>query len=49
MLEACSSGSADRRLKIVPNAFAEKPVLKLILSATIRAAERRRAFEGGRV
>jgi hypothetical protein len=28
-----------RRLKIVPNAFSEKPVLKLMFGALIRAAE----------
>ena len=29
-----------RRLKIIPNAFGEKAVLKLMFSAMIRAAER---------
>jgi putative transposase len=29
-----------RRLKIVPNAFGERPVLKLMYGAMIRAAER---------
>ncbi len=29
-----------RRLKIIPNAFREKPVLKLMFGAMIRAAER---------
>ena len=29
-----------RRLKIIPNAFGEKPVLKLMFGAMIRAAER---------
>ena len=29
-----------RRLKIIPNAFGEKPVLKLTFGAMIRAAER---------
>ena len=33
-----------RRLKIVPNAFGEKPVLKLMFGAMIRAAERWRAI-----
>ena len=32
-----------RRLKIIPNAFGEKPVLKLMFGAMIRAAERWRA------
>ncbi len=34
-----------RRLKIIPNAFGEKPVLKLMFSAMIRAAERWRALK----
>ena len=34
-----------RRLKIIPNAFGEKPVLKLMLGAMIRAAERWRALK----
>jgi len=34
-----------RRLKIVPNAFGEKPVLKLMFGAMIRAAERWRAIK----
>ena len=34
-----------RRLKIIPNAFGEKPVLKLMFGAMIRAAERWRAIE----
>ena len=33
-----------RRLKIIPNAFAEKAVLKLMFGAMIRAAERWRAI-----
>ena len=33
-----------RRLKIIPDAFGEKPVLKLIFGAMIRAAERWRAI-----
>ncbi len=33
-----------RRLKIIPNAFGEKPVLKLMFGAVIRAAERWRAI-----
>ena len=33
-----------RRLKIIPNAFGEKPVLKLMFGAIIRAAERWRAI-----
>jgi len=32
-------GEERRRLKIVPNAFGEKPVLKLTFGALIRAAE----------
>src|SRR5262245_37276011 len=32
-------GEERRRLKIVPNAFGEKPVLKLLFGALIRAAE----------
>jgi hypothetical protein len=34
-----------RRLKIIPNAFGEKPVLKLMFGAIIRAAERWRAIK----
>ena len=34
-----------RRLKITPNAFGEKPVLKLMFGAMIRAAERWRAIK----
>ncbi len=34
-----------RRLKIIPNAFGEKPVLKLMFAAMIRAAERWRALK----
>jgi len=34
-----------RRLKIIPNAFGEKPVLKLMFGAMIRAAERWRAVK----
>ena len=34
-----------RRLKIIPNAFGEEPVLKLMFSAMIRAAERWRAIK----
>lgn len=34
-----------RRLKIIPNAFNEKPVLKLTVGAMIRAAERWRAMK----
>ena len=33
-----------RRLKIIPNAFGEKVVLKLMFGAMIRAAERWRAI-----
>ncbi len=33
-----------RRLKIIPNAFGEKPVLKLMFGAMIRAADRWRAI-----
>ena len=35
---------ARRRFKIIPNAFGEKPVLKLMFGAKIRAAERWRAI-----
>ena len=34
-----------RRLKIIPNAFGKKPVLKLMFGAMIRAAERWRAIK----
>jgi hypothetical protein len=34
-----------RRLKIIPNAWGEKPVLKLMFGAMIRAAERWRAIK----
>ncbi|MDX1489164.1 MAG: transposase, partial [Acidiferrobacterales bacterium] len=34
-----------RRLKIIPNAFGEKPVLKLMFGAMIRAAKRWRAIK----
>ena len=34
-----------RRLKIIPNAFGEKPVLKLMFGAMIRAAERWQAIK----
>ena len=34
-----------RRLKIIPNAFGEKPVLKLMFGAMIRAAERWRTIK----
>jgi len=34
-----------RRLKIIPNAFGEKPILKLMFAAMIRAAERWRAIK----
>ena len=34
-----------RRLKIIPNGFGEKPVLKLMFAAMIRAAERWRAIK----
>ena len=34
-----------RRLKVIPNAFGEKPVLKLMFGAMIRAAERWRAIK----
>ena len=37
-----------RRLKNIPNAFGEKPVLKLMFGAMIRAAERWRAIRGQR-
>ena len=36
-----------RRLKIIPNAFSERLVLKLIFGAMIRAAERWRAIKVG--
>ena len=35
-----------RRVKTIPNAFGEKPVLKLMFGAMIRAAERWRAIKG---
>jgi putative transposase len=34
-----------RRLKIIPDAFGENPVLKLVFGAMIRAAERWRAID----
>ena len=34
-----------RRMKIIPNAFGEKPVLKLMFAAIIRAAERWRTLK----
>jgi putative transposase len=34
-----------RRLKIIPNAFAERAVLKLMFGALIRAAERWRSVK----
>jgi hypothetical protein len=37
-------GEERRRLKIVPNAFGEKPVLKLMFAALIRAAESSRGL-----
>ena len=37
-------GEERRRLKIVPNAFGEKPVLKLMFAALIRAAEAGEAY-----
>ena len=37
-------GEERRRLKIVPNGFGEKPVLKLMFGALIRAAERWRGL-----
>ena len=38
-------GSGERqRLKIIPNGFGEKPVLKLIFGALIRAADRWRGL-----
>jgi putative transposase len=33
-----------RRLKIIPNGFGEKPILKLMFGALIRAAERWRGL-----
>ena len=39
----CSS-RRRRRLKIIPNGFGEKPVLKLIFGALIRAADRWRGL-----
>ncbi len=33
-----------RRLKIIPNGFGEKPVLKLMFAALVRAAERWRGL-----
>jgi len=35
-----------RPLKIIPDAFGENPVLKLMFGAMVRAAERRRALAG---
>jgi len=37
-------GEERRRLKIIPNGFGEKPVLKLMFGALVRAAERWRAL-----
>ena len=37
-------GEERRRLKIIPNGFGEKPVLKLMFGALIRAAERWRGL-----
>ena len=34
-----------RRLKIIPNGWGEKPVLKLMFAAIMRAAERWRAIK----
>ena len=45
MPEACSSKSAGRRFNIVPNAFAEKAVLKRMLSGFISAAARQSAIK----
>ena len=39
-----SGRSDDRRLKIIPNGFGEKPVLKLMFGALVRAAERWRGL-----
>ena len=36
-----------RRTKIIPHAFGERPVLKLMYAAVIRAAERWRGIAGG--
>jgi transposase-like protein len=36
-----------RRTKIIPNAFGERPVLKLMYAAVIRAAERWRGIAAG--
>jgi putative transposase len=36
-----------RRTKIIPNAFGERPVLKLMYAAVIRAAERWRGIAVG--
>src|SRR3954465_14321478 len=37
-------GEERRRLKIIPNGFGEKPVLKLMFGALVRAAERWRGL-----
>ena len=34
-----------RRMKIIPNAFGEKPVIKLMFAAMLRASERWRALK----
>jgi hypothetical protein len=36
-----------RRTKIIPHAFGERPVLKLMYAAVIRAADRRRGIQVG--
>jgi hypothetical protein len=41
----CSFAQERRRLRIIPNAFGERPVLKLMFGALIRAAERWRAVK----
>ncbi len=43
-LRECPFVEERRRLKIIPDAFGEKPVLKLMFGAMIRAAERWRAI-----
>ena len=40
-------GEARRRTKVVPHAFGERPVLKLMYGAVIRAAERWRGLTVG--
>jgi len=42
---AMARGPGGRRLKIIPNAFGEKPLLKLMFAAMTCAAERWRAVK----